>query len=123
MSHLRGHPRGGRSGSGRAGELQLCSAEPARLVVRQRWWRRPHRIGDRLERVSVCVCVAEPAFTVVVCGRCGARFSTSAPRDFIQRVRRCGECGERSLVIEDGSDREAVGTEGTSRDGREPARP
>jgi hypothetical protein len=40
------------------------------------------------------------AVTVVACGHCRARFATTVPRDFIERVRRCGECGQRALVIE-----------------------
>jgi hypothetical protein len=38
--------------------------------------------------------------TVVACGHCGVRFATAAPRDFIVRVRRCGECGEPALAID-----------------------
>lgn len=36
----------------------------------------------------------------VRCESCGARFETLAPASFIERVRRCGECGEIGLVIE-----------------------
>ncbi len=38
--------------------------------------------------------------TVVVCGHRRARFTTPAPPEFIERVRRCGERGERALAID-----------------------
>jgi DNA-directed RNA polymerase subunit RPC12/RpoP len=58
----------------------------------------------------------EIASTVVVCGHCGVRFSTSVPRDIIESLRRCGDCGERALVIETGANGAGGDTGRTRRD-------
>jgi hypothetical protein len=94
------------------------------MAALRRGWKATVVLSEAWEWAKASTCrdvrvTDEATITVVVCGHCGVRFSTRVPRYFLQRVRRCGACGECALVIEQGSSAATGETEGTNEAGRE----